>query len=183
VNTVPPPGAASTQTWVVGTQTWSAPLTKAQSGCTETTDFGSTNPPTTAYYRSSGLYTGSGYLYNWKCVNDYATQLCPTPWHVPTRDDFCVLDKTLFGTTTCSNSSGVGQSEITATYVSLWGGVYGGLGYRTQVIGYGSQARYWSCVSESTTDAYQLYYDTGGSISPQSNHTGKNYGSQVRCVK
>jgi uncharacterized protein (TIGR02145 family) len=176
----PPPGAASTQTWVIGTQTWSAPLQKAQSGCTAATDLGTTNPPTTAYYRSSGLYSDSGYLYNWKCVSEQAANLCPSPWRVPAKDDFVTLDKAFGGSG--SNRSGVDQSWITTNYVTTWGGVYGGHAYSTSVNYTGSEAYYWSSSEYTTTNASNVNFSTSGLVYPQYNY-GKYRGFQVRCVK
>jgi hypothetical protein len=93
--TVPAPsGARTARVWCIGTQLWSDAIALAPAGCTAaSTNFGTASPPTTAYYRSSGLVTGSGYLYNWKCVDEQATTLCPSPWSVPVSTDFCKLDQ------------------------------------------------------------------------------------------
>jgi uncharacterized protein (TIGR02145 family) len=181
VKAATPPGAASTRTWVIGTQTWSAPLQKAQSGCTAATDLGTTNPPTTAYYRSSGLYSGSGYLYNWKCVSEQAANLCPSPWRVPTKDDFITLDKAFGGS---GSNRTADQSWITTNYVTSWGGVYAGLVRGASVANTGEIAVYWSSTA-SGDNAYCLYFrSTDGFLGPQNNNvTYQRYGSQVRCVK
>jgi uncharacterized protein (TIGR02145 family) len=174
-----PPGAASTQTWVVDSQTWSAPLMKMQAGCAETTDLGTTNPPTVAYYRSNGLYRGSGYLYNRKCVNDYATQLCPSPWRVPTREDFINLDLAFGGD---GSSRDEDPSYVLTNYVIAWGVAFSGLAYGTTLEYVGTNAYYWSADALSLYNAYYLRFTTGGNVSPVSlnNHL---YGFQVRCVK
>jgi uncharacterized protein (TIGR02145 family) len=180
VNAETPSGAASTQTWVVGNQTWSAPLMKKQTGCTETTNVGITNPPTVAYYRSSGLYSGSGYLYNWKCVNDYATQLCPSPWRVPTQTDFINLDKAFHGSG--ANRKGIDLDWITVNYISSWGGVYGGSAYGTTFGFPGTIAYYWSFMEASATSGCMMLFTTRGEVFPQ--HTFNKYeGMQVRCIK
>jgi uncharacterized protein (TIGR02145 family) len=161
---------------VVGSQQWSGPRS-VPADCTPTTYMVTTNPPATAYYSSTGLYPGSGYLYNWKCVNEHAEKLCPSPWRVPTRDDFCDLDKELFSTSTCTNRNGT-----PSVYVTAWGGVYGG-SVSGSSVGYpGSDANYWSSTVSSNTYAYRLLFSTGGTIQPQGTQT-KNRGLQVRCVK
>jgi uncharacterized protein (TIGR02145 family) len=172
-----PPGAASTQIWVIGTQVWSAPLMKAQTGCNPTTNFSTTNPPTAAYYRSVDLY-GGGYYYNGKCVNDYATQLCPDPWRVPTMDDFVALDKALGGT---GNARNVDKTWITEKYLTMWGGVLSGQPYYSNSwYEDGSHGYYWS-VSGSTSALYCLRIYTT-SIDPAHSHPTWT-GHQVRCVR
>jgi uncharacterized protein (TIGR02145 family) len=189
VNAGTPSGAASTQTWVVGNQTWSAPLKKAQAGCIASTDFGYTNPPTTAYYRSSGLYSGSGYLYNWKCVSENsnsanATSLCPSPWRVPTQTDFSDLDKAFVGGTG-DNRSEVDQSWITANYINAWGGVYGGFTSNYGIYDTTHVAYYWSqTVSPQSPKnlAYYMRYTYVGAVSVRVT-ANQYFGYQVRCVK
>jgi uncharacterized protein (TIGR02145 family) len=174
-----PPGAASTQTWVVGTQTWSAPLQKAQSGCTSATDFGTTNPPTVAYYRASGLYSGSGYLYNWKCVNDYVTQLCPTPWRVPTKDDFITLDKAFNG----DGTHRFGELEyILSNYDATWGATWGGFLRASGYCCYGNNDSYWSSTVYDGDSAFGAGWDRYGSVCPACVNLQSD-GFPVRCVK
>jgi hypothetical protein len=175
-----PPGAASTYIWVIDSQFWSAPLQKAQAGCTATTDFDSTNPPTVALYRSSNLYEGSGYLYNGKCVVDYATQLCPSPWRVPTRNDFIALDKALGGNG--ETRTGIDVAWINAKYISLWGAAYGGVIEETVWSGYGAQAWYWSATDIGAPRAnWILTIGPGGYVRPSVGYVLMG-AIQVRCV-
>jgi uncharacterized protein (TIGR02145 family) len=44
----------------------------------------------------------------------------------------------------------------------------------------GSHGNYWSA-TENGSNAYYLYFNSGGGIYPQNNH-GRDYGFQVRCV-
>jgi uncharacterized protein (TIGR02145 family) len=163
-----PPYAASTETWVLGTQTWSAPLIKAQAGCTAITDFTDmANPPTVAYYRSEELYSGGGYMYNWKCVNDYATQLCPYPWHVPTVEDFKILDEAL--------------GHTISNYTDSWGAAYTGNILPPTYYEQGTYAYYWSS-TQTSSNAYCLRLVKSGSIDPSHSHP-QRAAHQVRCVR
>jgi uncharacterized protein (TIGR02145 family) len=182
-NCAPDASATPTVCAVVGSQQWSNPRSVVPVGCTSATNLGSANPPTTAYYRSTGLYSGSGYLYNWKCVNERATILCPSPWRVPTSNDFCTLDKVLFGTSSCTGRSNAALSDITDKYVTAWGGVYGGFASSSSdIINPGSEADYWSSTGKDNISAYGMYFNTGGNVYPQSTSVSRA-GYQVRCVK
>jgi uncharacterized protein (TIGR02145 family) len=174
--------ATSTKTWTIGAQTWSAPLVKAQTGCVQTTDFGtSTTPPTlVAYYRSSGLYSGSGYLYNWICVIGYGYLLCPSPWRVPTTADFVTLDIALGGSGSLRNDED--PNWINSNYIVKWGGAYGGYGFSTDVSGAGAEARYHSA-TQSGNVANGLTVTTAGRVYPTATHWRSSMGLQVRCVK
>jgi uncharacterized protein (TIGR02145 family) len=173
-----PTGAASTQTWKIGNQLWSAPIMKRPKDCMATTDFKQSNPPVNAYYRLSKLYSGSGYLYNWKCVIDVAQQLCDNGWRVPTKDDFVALDKALGGT---GGKQSQGASKVVANYINVWGGVYGGYIKAAELVYSGASAYYWSSTERETTSAYSLQFG-GDYIDPQY-YNSKSYGFQVRCVK
>jgi uncharacterized protein (TIGR02145 family) len=175
--------AVSAQTWVIDTQTWSAPLMKAQAGCTKTTDFGNTNPPVSALFRSSGLYDGSGYLYNWKCVNENSdsanpNSLCPSPWRVPTQSDFITLDVALGGNGT---NRRVSPEWIETKYVVAWGSIYGGVASETGFTLTNNHASYWASdgVAGSGND---LIHTNTGTIHPRESRPAR-VGLQVRCVK
>jgi uncharacterized protein (TIGR02145 family) len=168
-----PPGAASTQTWVIGDQTWSAPLQKAQTGCKDTTYISSTPS-----YRSSGLNIGSGYLYNGPCISNRAAELCPSPWRVPTRSDFCTLITYLGGTCTNGSQPGIRDILMASTGSPSWGGVYGGYAANENLYNTTSRAYYW---------AADLYYSmniySSGFVGPQVTNSSSNIGYQVRCVR
>jgi uncharacterized protein (TIGR02145 family) len=176
-----PSGAASTQAWTIGTRGWSAPLKKAQTGCTQTTDFFSTNPPEVAYYRSSGLYSGSGYLYNGKCVSDYATQLCPSPWRVPTASDLSALAIELGG-------SGSGQYNLSAGMIQArfgdtWGGVFAGAAIGPDIVEQGTRMNVWGYSgSTSETDVALQLRLTNETVCPHCVSL-RSSGYQVRCVR
>jgi uncharacterized protein (TIGR02145 family) len=174
-----PPDAASTQTWTIGNQTWSAPLRKAQPGCTVSADTGPTNPPTAAYYHHPFNNEASGYLYNWKCVHDFATDLCPQPWSIPTKDDFITLDKELGGNGIGRQDAGAG-ALIQQKYIPMWGAIFDAIWWRTGALGY--SAAYWG--SEGTGaqgTAASLVLESSGVFPGYM--TTQVYGLQVRCVK
>jgi uncharacterized protein (TIGR02145 family) len=178
----PPPGAASTRTWTVGTQIWSDALQKAQPGCIEVTHMGPNDAPEPPgpYYRASGLYSGSGYLYNWRSVNEYGAQLCPSPWRVPSKADFQTLDGELGG----NGSNHEENSEWVAdNYITRWGGVYGGFSSGDSITRPGMEARYWSSSrSNGTRTAYLLCFVSDGNVYSDS-YGNQVHGNQVRCVR
>jgi uncharacterized protein (TIGR02145 family) len=175
-----PPYAASPQIWVIGLQTWSAPLLKPQAGCTETDDFGTTNPPTIAYYRSSGLCCGSGYLYNWKCVMDYDTQLCPSPWRVPSGTDMVDLDKALGGNGAFRNDAPL--DWITANYIEAWGGNWAGYGDGANILAQYEGTMFYTTTPTLQNQAVYVRYNVNGEVRPNGFNPSR-FGIQVRCVK
>ncbi|MDR3184970.1 MAG: hypothetical protein LBT49_06175 [Prevotellaceae bacterium] len=80
--TATPPGAASTQTIVVGGLTWSAPLKAVLNGCS--LGMGAINSSWYELNRTGCV----GYKYSYMCVFQNAELLCPTPWRVPTASDY-----------------------------------------------------------------------------------------------
>jgi hypothetical protein len=92
-----PEFAASTQTWTFGSQIWSDAITATGCegmevnvpGCISyTADEQIYNDP--EYFQFPG---GTFYYYNWHYVDQYHDVLCPSPWRVPTVEDFITLKK------------------------------------------------------------------------------------------
>jgi hypothetical protein len=75
-----PPGSG-TYTYKCGTKTWSGPV-KTGAGCTLKTSISGISAPE---YFIDGTYLQ--YFYNYLCVRDYAANLCPYPWRLPTSND------------------------------------------------------------------------------------------------
>jgi hypothetical protein len=119
VNATTPPGAASTQTWTIGsgtaTRIWSDYLQSAPSGCILGNGNNYRSEP--AYYTLGIASGGTGYWYNRLCVLASAKTLCPTPWRVPTGEDFIALDIALGGSGVTRAAS---KGDLTNTYVALW---------------------------------------------------------------
>jgi uncharacterized protein (TIGR02145 family) len=173
-----PPGAQTDQVWCVGGRAWSDAIALVPAGCM-TEDVAETNSDPIYYWNN--LYPGSGYLYNGVCLLAAAVDFCPSPWRVPTYDDFCELDKALFGATTCTNRSGVPPSDLDK-YVDEWGAVYGGWARIFDGPNYGGeQAYYWAFTTAALGVTMMLDNQTDA-INPQFLRN-RHYGSQVRCVK
>jgi uncharacterized protein (TIGR02145 family) len=171
VTVILPPAAASTNTWIVGTQMWSDVINIQ--ACDKST-YAASN--TTADCRNNGSY---GYLYSWQYVYSNLSTLCPSPWSVPTNTDFCILDKYLNNSSTCTNyRAGV----MGAVYNSVWGGTYGGVmisGNSPTDVGTG--AYYWSMTFLAQNRASALiYWDDG--IEPNGDPF-RYVGQMVRCVR
>jgi uncharacterized protein (TIGR02145 family) len=151
-------GFISNQTWEIGNQTWSAPITAAY--CDKTTFYGGTDGALRADCRKH-TEKKYGNLFSWCMVASYAAQLCPKPWRVPTDADFIRLRH---------NATG---GEITKN----WG--YGGYAFGSYMSGVSPYAYYWSSTETNSSYAYYLLYSSG--------HLGvynvdKHLGLQVRCV-
>jgi hypothetical protein len=180
-----PPGAASTQTWTIGsgtaTRIWSAAVRKAQPGCTDATDFGSTNPPTVALYHSAVNSSAGGYLYNWKCFNDYASSLCPSPWRYPTIEDAILLDLALGGTGVTRNN--VPTAWLNSAYVETWGAVPQGYRHWSATYQVNSNADYWLNDAETPTAIALLHIGLKQSELWLGDPNPKLVGRQIRCVR
>ena len=176
-------GFVSGTTWVVGSQTWSAPVTATY--CRKTAfNGGNTGAYLTdcrsANTSSSAIHTTYGDLFSWCMVAKFATTICPSGWRVPTGTDFCNLDKTLFSTSTCTNRTNA--SNLSVYMGSRWGGQYAGYAYSGAVNYQTSTAYYWSQTETTATAGYTLYLTTGGYVYPQYN-LYKTNGATLRCVK
>jgi uncharacterized protein (TIGR02145 family) len=179
-----PPHAASTQTWVIKSadgsinQTWSDAIHIPE--CNKKTFEDSY---TTTECRSYTSGNNTWYYYNWSYVNAKAAVLCPSPWRVPTPDDFVNLDIALGGDG--SNRLGIDLSWITANYINVWGGSYGGIVAKDYVDWQGQLAIYWSNMNADAYWAYKLefgYDNTLRGVYPV--QTVQQFsGLQVRCVK
>jgi hypothetical protein len=103
-NCPPDANAIPTVCATVGTQRWSGPRA-ISAGCIYSENTGTENPPPVAYYLPSDR-AELVYHYNSTCVQEHGNGtsgvLCPSPWRVPTRGDFCLLYKTLTSRSNCS---------------------------------------------------------------------------------
>jgi uncharacterized protein (TIGR02145 family) len=171
-------GFSSTDTWVVGAQTWSAPITVTY--CAKTTyDGGST--ATNIFHADcrSNAALIYGDLFSWCMASQYAERLCPSPWRVPTAADFCTLDKTVFSRTDCNPRS-------CTCYTTLDGPAFGGSRAGFLILDGVISAQnfmvdYWSTTRYNTTQAICFAYHTYYHNPPCP--TELNGGFPIRCVK
>jgi uncharacterized protein (TIGR02145 family) len=105
----PPYSGGAAATWSCGAQLWSGALSNPVPGCESVSDLdqSGSNP---AKYKNAD--NGYGYYYNWTCVNNTGSTLCPSPWRVPTQLDFsdlitCVGGDTPTGRTAMINAWGL----------------------------------------------------------------------------
>jgi uncharacterized protein (TIGR02145 family) len=112
----------------------------------------------------------SGHLFSWCMVAQYASQLCPSPWRVPTKEDHCKLVNN--SETTCTNAG--------STFNGVVGYAHTGSAASGSCVT-GSYGFYWSSTENNGGNAYNLYFDSSGTY-PQ-NLISKNNGFALRCVR
>ena len=174
---------ATTQTWTIGSQTWSDAV--QTSFCSNKTtfnggviDWGASVFTFNIDCRSNSDHKGD--LFSWRAVSELKNELCPAPWRVPTMQDFINLDIALGGT---GNKS---LNDVLAKrYRNDWGGDLGGycsdLGWQYNRNSY---AHYWS---QSESDVYVengfgLVFSAGNEIYPRFEGL-KFSGQSLRCVR
>jgi hypothetical protein len=150
-----PPHAASTRTWVIKangvTQTWSDHIdlpacNKARFEASSTRADCRNNP-------------GYHYLYSWLYVKQNAATLCPSPWRVPTVDDF----------------------EIVVANPGNWGAVLGGyVSYNgsRRLVGYLGYYASCSVAAQNKLSSWTLSFPPLDFLQMSS-----DWGASVRCVK
>jgi hypothetical protein len=151
-----PTYAASNRVWEIGNQRWSDAIRIP--ACNGSSFANSDTDPHCRSYTSG---TNTWYYYNWRYVDANAKQLCPSPWHLPSPEDFNTL-----------------VSNITFTsLINRWG--YGGFASGSSVWNVNTVASYWSHAYYSNTNAYSLNYSSSGLSASNSTMSA---GFQVRCV-
>ncbi len=186
-------GFVSTTTWKVGTQEWSAPVTATY--CRKTSYNGGSSSPFNADCRSnnsSSTIANSTYgdLFSWCMVMQYASQLCPNGWRVPTYDDFCTLDKTLNNRANCNNRDG-DVSSYNRYISNQWNGACAGYcspsGGLTRVE---TGLFMWTgTINSSTQNVYRFHYCcsaggvTAGDIYIDADSESRGTGVPLRCVR
>ena len=165
-------GFTSTQTYTRNGLTISSPVTATYCNSRTYTSFDG---------GSSGAYKADcavnyydaafGNWFSWCMVVQYAADLCPSPWRVPTREDHCLL----------VNGSTSSCSSLDITFAGVVG--YGLTGYTDSGSFHsgGNWGYYWSSTEESNTDAYLLY--TRQNFTTPVNLASKSFGLALRCVR
>jgi uncharacterized protein (TIGR02145 family) len=168
--------AASTKTWMVGSQIWSDAINVPE--CDHATY---TNSNTVPYCRSYEYSGRKWFYYNGAYVDANKDILCPSPWHVPTKDDFVSLDLALGGTGV--SRSGLDPLWVTSKYLDYWG-AYAFFGYArgATVNELGVTLLYWSSTPYTSSNvSYNLDVRTR-SVTP-TKIDDWSYGFSVRCVR
>jgi uncharacterized protein (TIGR02145 family) len=166
----------SAQQWEVGNLVWSDMV--MASLCKKDEFNGGPAGPYNVDCRQS---EGFGDLFTWEAVDQFAGELCPEGWRIPTKRDFFDLDVALGG----SGTGGVNAKEYTTVwrkYLDEWGAQPSGYARTANpdVIFPGAVACYWS-QTELNDDRANYLYVYSGRIYPQYSET-KDLGMSVRCV-
>jgi uncharacterized protein (TIGR02145 family) len=122
-----------------------------------------------------------GRLYDWST----AMSVCPTGWHLPTRQEWVLLGATAGG----SNDAGIflkstsgwdsdGNGTDTYGFSALPGG---GRGTDGSFDGAGYGGSWWTATEGNADNAYSRYMDYGDGNVYSSYHL-KSYARSVRCV-
>ncbi|MDR3350202.1 MAG: fibrobacter succinogenes major paralogous domain-containing protein [Prevotellaceae bacterium] len=149
--------AASAKTWKFGNQTWSDAIQIPE--CNKSSFENSDTAPQCRNYTED---SNTWYYYNWAYVKANAAKLCPSPWRVPSKEDFELM------------------VELTDenNLMSAWGRP--GLADDSSVHLVGSLALFRSTTAARTARAYVSHYDhdSMGVL-----YTGIHYGLPVHCVR
>jgi hypothetical protein len=160
-----PPCAASTQTWTFGAQRWSDKLECTPSNCASTLSLSDEYPPPPDLAAQYAVSAGR-YYYNWLCVDVARSDMCPSPWRVPTQTDL----NTLRSNTTPS------------ALASIWG--YGGVLTGSTIDNESSRGYYWSSTESTSISIAAMHMQV---ISSDTylyiGAMNKGFGAQVRCVR
>jgi len=166
--------ATSTEWTILGngfTQIWSDAV--QVSNCNKATFDGGSTGNYKADARSNPDY--KGHLFSWAAVIRFQDQLCPTPWRVPTQQDFINLDLALGGDGTNKTYT---PQYVTNKYINLWGGAFGG---RCVPNGPLTGQSLWANYG-SATESNCMYFENNGLIHPL-HENQKGIGFTLRCVR
>lgn len=192
-------------TVIIGTQLWMQEdlrTTHFRGGAeipfvTVNSAWSSLTAPACCWFNNTPQPSGYGLIYNWYTVEVWG--LCPTGWHVPTDDEFKILERYLGMTVAESNDSGYRGTDEGNKLKSTttWGPAMGtnssgftalGEGYRWGVDGsfndFGVVGYWWTSTYhwDGTTKALYRRLDSDkGSIYREG--VIKAGGKSVRCLK
>lgn len=139
------------------------------------------------YSNKENLVATYGKLYNWYAVVD-SRNICPTGWHIPSDDEWVVLESFLGGENVAGgkmklNDSTVWRAPNTgATNESGFSAIPGGRQYHSAFYFLHEYGMYWAVTSEDDTYSWSRYL-TYCSANLSRFHYKKYYGLSVRCMK
>jgi uncharacterized protein (TIGR02145 family) len=165
-------GFTSSTTYSANGLTLSSPVTVTWCNARAYTSFdsGSTGPYK-ADCAQNYFSTAKGNWFSWCMVKQYESQLCPSPWRVPTPDDHCQI----------INGSPMDCAPNNSVITSDAGYSYTGLVINSTASNGEWQGYYWTSVEADPYTAYLLLlsYTTTTPATPYS----KGYGLTLRCVQ
>jgi uncharacterized protein (TIGR02145 family) len=177
----------------IGTQTYMAENLKttryidgtAVPFVTDKTVWNTNNTPGYCWYNDASTYKDTyGALYNWYAVN--TGKLCPTGWHVPTNDEWKILENYIGGSTSGNKLRETGTTHWLApndgTNESGFTGLPGGWrnsGNPDGFFGLGDHGAWWSSTEYLTTygDDWWISNAVDFAYDPKQNSLS------VRCLK
>ncbi|MDR0729640.1 MAG: hypothetical protein LBF19_05920 [Prevotellaceae bacterium] len=155
----------------------SSPVTATT--CNKETFSPGDNNPSTADCRNNSL-PEYGHLFSWCMVKQYASQLCPSPWRAPTREDYCLF---LTGAA-CTDNSETYEQKL-GVYGWLPSGAAGGA--EGNLSGQGTAGVFWTTVDEGIDPTYWYAYCIGvysnGIVVRNDSYDPKATGHALRCVQ
>ena len=132
--------------------------------------------------KANSNYTTYGTLYNWSA----ASNACLSGWHLPTRDEWLVLENYVGGlpgmylkATSGWESYSKISNEDSYGFSALPGGYY----YGSDFDSVGFKGAWWTAMMSSSDFAYYRGMDYASSSVSRDNSSYKYYGYSVRCVK
>jgi uncharacterized protein (TIGR02145 family) len=174
----------SSTTYQVSSQIWSAPV--QTTGCSAKTTF---NGGSTGNYNiDCRNHTTKAYgdLFSWCMVVRYADQLCPSPWRVPTYEDWQTLDKAMGGNGKCRGPNAPYTSYLNP---SLFGAAYSNFVYADnsfysdEIVNYTSLSQHDMNSCEGTELVYDWRNGKDGQNCCATCPHMKGWGNTLRCVK
>ena len=175
----------------IGTQEWMAEnlrTSKYNDGTsipnvTDDDEWGDLSTGAWCHYNNFSNYdTIFGKSYNWYAVE--TGKLCPTGWHVPTDEEWTVLEDYL----TANGHSGTEGKALKATSFGGtndygWLGLPGGSRFSNgSFFSIGNNGNWWSSSQNDASSAWSRYlYNYDDNVGSYNGY--KKYGFSVRCVK
>ncbi len=195
----------SEKTWTVGSATWSDAV--LVSGCNKDTYVGKevVNPgpsQTTTYFadcRANVMVidqiSGETFptLFSWKAVNDWKAELCPSPWRVPTAQDYVDVFSE-FGADPTAYMTMDGTVTEKLFDANLYGAIRSGMCHATtgavsdHAFPYppansAGTAFYWTADESNADQGCYSYVTTGFGMYSSRATADKGNGYTIRCVK
>lgn len=184
------------KTVVIGTQTWMAEnlkITRYNDGTnipllTDNNQWRFNNTPSYSFYaHDSAQYAPLGTIYNWHVVN--TQKLCPTGWHVPSKQEWTTLVDYLGGSAIAGGKlkmkdpSNWNSPNAGATNESGFSAISAGAREFLGTFGENGMFAYWWSSSEYTENNATCCHISASSAMAYIDDNFKSSGLYVRCVK